>query len=586
MGRPKGSTTKPKSNNQSYNTPIQSPQQTQTPSQFAEDFATRYLNQYVKFIENFASVNSATSGTGYYNPIYANSAMKRFNTYSNKPSMRDLISWLDNPRYFEQQLRGLSDWLTFSCEFYTRTIYYAANILNFDYELIPINPPASNATASEIDLYKRQKYLNNDWLRKFRVKEQCSNIMLDVIKSGGKFYYLRHSDTSDYLQNMPDDYLYINGRVDTVGYTYSMNMSFFYQFPESVFGFAPEFADWYKNFLTPEGKFDNTSNPYKRMPIDRSVVFKFDDTRPENIPPFAGIFKNALEIEDYQDLLKLKAQLQTFQMLYLEIPKDKDGKPTITANESINYVAVAQTQVPTGTGIVSSPMHLEQIDFDNSQNFNNIIGLGASNFYQSSGLCPAIFGDSTKSAVGIINSIQTDYLMFEHMYNQFERFINYQLTKISGKYDFAIKFLRRSNYTLSDDITNAFKLLDHGGAIGRTLSALGAEPWQHENTLLDNVLCGYTDLLRVPQTAYTQSSSSSDSGGRPTSEQAGTAITDSNDITRSAGSNQDKFSAHKCLNCGKELDSNNSNGMFCSDDCKLEWATSIVDENKDDLGGE
>jgi len=594
MARTKGSKNKPKINdssiptqstqqfsqqNMSSNIPFPTPPSQQIPMnsvQYAEDFASNFMRQYGKFMENFAS---ATSSANFYNPIYANSAMKQFNVNSNKPTVSSLVQWMSNPKHFEKQIQSASEWLSYACEFYTRSIYYAANILNFDYELIPINPPSANAKKTEIDLYKRQKYDNNDWLRKFRVKEQCSNTMLDVIKTGGAGYYLRHSDTSDYLQSMPSDYIYINGRVDTVGYTYSMNMSFFYQFPQSMYGFAPEFAEWYKDFIMPDGSFNDRGNPYKRMPVNKSVVFKFDDTRPEMLPPFVGVLKNALEIEDYQDLLKLKAQLQTFQMLYLEIPKDDKGVPTISAKDSINYVAVAQTQVPTGTGIVSSPMHLEQIKFDNSQNFNNIIGLGASNYYQSSGLCPAIFGDSTKSAIGIANSIQTDYLMFEHMYNQFERFINYQLSMISGKYNFAIKFLRRSNYTLNDDVKNAFTLLDHGGAVGSVLSAKGYEPWQHENVLLDNKFSGLNDLLIVPQTSFTKSSKSDDKGGRPTSEESGNAITDSNDQTRSDGGNDNKFSSHQCLNCGKEIDSNE---MFCSDDCKIEWAQSIIDENGDE----
>lgn len=580
MGRTKGSKNKPKvqpNQPEATTTPATqqfSQQQPQVlPEQFAEDFAVKYMTQYGKFLENFASNQSALM----YNPIYANNAMKRFNTNSPKPTADNVRKWLDNPRSYERQLQATSDWLSSACEFYTRTIYYTANILNFDYELVPVNPPKVDATKEQIDLYKKQKAKNNEWLRRFRVKEQLSNIMLDVVKSGGKYYYLRHSENSDYLQTMPDDYLYINGRTDTVGYTYSMDMSFFEQFSGSVLGFAPEFYDWYKEFLNPDGKFKRDISPYRRMPIDKSVVFKFDDTRTEIIPPFSGILKNALEIDDYQELLKLKAQLQTFQLLYLEIPKDNNGVPTISAKDSINYVAVAQTQVPTGTGIVSSPMKLEQIKFDNSQNFNNIIGLGASNYYQSSGLTPAIFGDSTKSAVGIEKSIHTDYLMFEHMYNQFERFINYQLSLISGKYDFMIKFIRRSNFKIDEDIKNAFSLLDHGGQVGRVLSAMGAEPWQQENLLLDNKFSGLNDLLIVPKTAFTQSSK--DNAGAPSAEESGNQISDSNDQTRSDGGNADKkFSSCTCLNCGKQIE----DGMFCNDDCKLEWAQQIVDEVGDD----
>lgn len=576
MSRPKGSKNKSKINNTVSNIPVKEKQSDVSASQFtnnimfsAEQFANLFVTQYSKFIENYAT-------NGWYNPIYANNLMKRFNTTSDKPTINDIVRWLGNPRYFEQQLRGMSDWLTYASQYYNRTINYVANILNFDYELIPINPPHIDASSKEIDLYQKQKVINNEWLRKFRVKEQCTNVVLDVAKSGGKYYYLRHSMNSDYLQGMPDDYCYINGRVDSVGYTYAMNMAFFYQCPESIAGFAPEFAQWYQEFLDKKATLNEKANPYRQMPVDRAVVFKMDDTRPEMIPPFAGSFKNALEVEDYQDLVKLKSQLQTFQLLYLEIPKDSDGKPTISAQDAITYTAVAQSQVPTGTGLVSTPMHMDQVKFDNSQNLNNIIGLGANNYYQDAGISPTLFGSDTKSAVGITNSIQTDFLEFSPLYNQFERFINLQLSKIDGKYDFAIKFLRRSSYDLENDQKNSMTYVDHGLPITMALSARGYEPWQYENVIIDGKISNYNNKLVVPQTAYTNSGKNG--GGRPSAEDKGQTISDSNDATRSQGSNADKqFSKHVCLNCGTEISEKGEYKDFCDIECMKQY----LENNKD-----
>jgi hypothetical protein len=529
-----------------------------------EEFANKFWNSYVKFQE---MINK--SGLEFYNPIYANSALKRFNTLSTQPTVEHLISWLKNPRYYEQELHGCSDWLFSVSQFYQRTLVYCANILNFDYELIPLNPPDPKSNKKTLNLYLKQKDLNNDWLRRFRIKEQFVNVTLDVMKSGGKYYYLRHSDYSDYLQAMPDDYCYINGRVDTVGYTYSMNMAFFYQFPESISGFAPEFASWYQEFLDKQNKENVKSNPYRIMPSENAVVFKFDDTRPEIIPPFSGVFKNALEIEEYQDLLKLKAQLDTFQIMYLKIPIDKDtGKPLMSHNEAAEYTAVAQSQVPTGVGVVCTPMDESSTKFNDSQNMNNIIGLGAKNYYEASGLTPALFGSDTKSSTGILNSIKTDFLTLEPMYNQYERFINYQLSKIQGKYNFAIRFLRRSNFELDADKKYAQSLLTSGLPVSRVLSSDGLEPWMHRSYLIDGTIEGFNDMLNPPQTSFTMSKGNS---GAPTAEDKGEPISDSNDITRAAGSNNDKFSKKACLNCGKDIDENSEFSEFCNTDCMKEY---------------
>jgi hypothetical protein len=149
---------------------------------------------------------------------------------------------------------------------------------------------------------------------------------------------------------------------------------------------------------------------------------------------------------------------------------------------------------------------------------------------------------------------------------------------ISGKYNFEIRFLRRSNYKLDEDVKNAFTLLDRGGQVGRVLSALGEEPWQHEYSLIDNKLIGINDLLIVPKTAYTQSSK--DKAGAPTAEEKGQPISDSNDQTRSDGGNADKnFSSPVCLNCGYPTNGD----LFCSEDCKIEWARNIMYEYGEDI---
>jgi hypothetical protein len=214
---------------------------------------------------------------------------------------------------------------------------------------------------------------------------------------------------------------------------------------------------------------------------------------------------------------------------------------------------------------------------------NNIIGLGAAAYYQSAGMTPALFGGETKSAVGIQSSIQADYLMFQHMYDQFERFLNYQLLKIEGKFNFAVKFLRRSNYKLDEDKKESITLLDRGFPVSRVMSAHGYEPWEHESALIDNKISELTNLLIPPQTAFTMSSSGGDKGGRPTSEESGKQMTDSNDATRSGEYNIGKFSTYvkvNCIYCNKELGLDNISNVFCNEDCQFEYASSIVEEKE------
>lgn len=535
---------------------------------FAEDFASRFMNQYANMLQVW-------SKNGYYNPIYANNAMKQFNTYSNRPTEEKLISWLNNPRYNEKELRGCSEFLFWSIMQFNRSVIHFASIANFDYELIPINPPNINVGNKIIALYKKQKEKNNEWLRKFRVKEQCENIMMDVVRSGGKFYYLRENENGYYLQTMPDDYCYISGRNELTGYNYSLNMSFFYQFPESVNGFAPEFYNWYQEFLNRKKVLNEKANPYRFMPIEKAVVFKWDDTRPEIIPPLSGSFKDSISIQDYKDLLKLNAELQTYQIMYLQAPLDESKKPTMTAQEITNYVAVAQSLVPQGTGVISTPMELNSIKFNNAQNMNNIVGTGENNFWSSIGVAGGIFGMDTKSAIALKMSVQSDYNYIKHMYNQFERFINYQLSKIDGKFNFKIRFLRRNEFLLEEDKKSSLSFVQNGGSPSRLFSSYGYEPYEHESIMLDSHYSNLYNLMRPLKTSYTLSKD--DNKGKPQMQDS--EIGQSGLDTRDGGYNEGKFSLKYCVNCGTEIDnSNNIDNIFCSEECQEEYCQNVLNE--------
>lgn len=527
---------------------------------FAEDFSNRFMNQYTKFLSNYANSN-------FYNPIYANSALKRFNTNSLRPTEDKLIKWFNNPRYHEQEIRGCGDFLFNAVMQYNRSAAHFASIMNFDYELIPLNPPTLDADKKTIDLYKKQKLKNCEWLRKFRIKEQFQSVMFDVMRDGGNCYYLRESEDAMTLQPMPQDYVYINGRTD-YSYTFSLNMSFFLQFPESTNGFAPEFYEWYQEFLNKKELLNEKANPYRMMPVEKSVVFKWDNTRPEMIPPLASSFKDAINIQDYKDLLKLNAELQTYQIMYLQAPLDKDGKPTVSAQEIINYVSIAQSLAPPGTGVISTPMELNNIKFNNSQNMNNITGTGEQSYWSSVGVAGGIFGSDTKSAVALKQSVQADYNYVKHMYDFFEKWINFQLSMIDGKFNFKIRFLRRNEFFIEDDKKSALTFVQSGGSPSRLLSAYGYEPFEHESILIDSHISEVYNLMRPLKTSYTLSNNQ---GGRPTAEESGKEVSDSNSQTREGSYNDGKFSQLKCKNCETEIDMNNEFAPFCSESCMEEW---------------
>lgn len=539
---------------------------------FTQDFAKSYLNSINNYLDYLVDYKYKEN---YKNPIYANNSLKQFNPISVRPKISDLVSWLNNPAYYEVQLKQISEFLSYTVTQYGRSLGYFSNILYLGYELIPYNISkfinsnyleedfleeekeeiitkfAKNTTKLKKELlnYEKKIYLQckeraTDWLKIFNIKDNFTNVEKEVIRSGGRCYNVRpFSKNTDYnnelcLQAMPEQYCYIDGRTAELGFTFSMNMAFFQQFPESMAGYAPEFARWYGEFIY-ELDNDKNANPWRTMPPESSVVFKFDDTRPEIIPPLCGTFKDALEIQDYKDLLKLRTELQTYQILFLKSPLNKDGIPTTSAQEIAQYMAVIQTMLPNGVVAVGAPFDMQETKFNNTQNMDNIIGIGDANYWDTSGITNALFGN-TKSAKGIELGVEKDFLYVEPLYNQFERFINYHLSQLKGKYKFRIKFIRCPNfpYYIEKARKEAISLAQSGGSPTRIFATYGYEPYEIISLLEDAKITGIRDLMIPLQNSNQMSFDNT--GGRPSNEDINEPDNgDSSDDTKTGGYNDE-----------------------------------------------
>lgn len=498
---------------------------------FAEDFAYRFVNQYNRILAQIQS-----NGNTYLNPIWANTSMKKFNSYTVKPTEENVTRWLNNPREHEKELRECSYFLFDAIQHYNRSLSYLANILSFNYELIPLNPPSLTDDLKIIKLYQKQRQRTNDWLRYFRIKEQCMNIMTDVVRSGGACYYVRDNNENDgiYLQKMPEDYTVVNGRTDVLGYTYSMNMSFFYQFPEAMEGFAPEFTDYYKLFLSKKEILNEKANPWRLMPYEKGIVFKWDDSRTDMIPPLSGTMRDAISIDNYKEIMRLNMELQNYTLLYLQAPTDKDGKPTVDAPQIANYIALTQSLVNPTTSVISTPMKMDHVDFKNASEKDDIVGTGEQQYWSSAGIAGGIFGSNNSSSVGLKYSIQSDYEYTRHMYDQFERFINYKLSKIDGKFNFKIKFLRYCPFFQDDERKNTLSACQSGLPPERLFATYGYEPYEVEGVLKNSIINETRDMMMPLLSSFTQSN---DKGRQ---EKSSSEIDDAGVVTRDGEYNENK----------------------------------------------
>jgi hypothetical protein len=510
---------KPKNQTQNINVDTQVP-----PERFVEYFS-KAVYDTLKIINQ----------NPYYTPFWANDLMKNINISPYKPTTAEIQTWVEHPEKYEAELTSLSQYLEGVVMQYERTLYHFVSNLDFNYYIYPISQvPNPKENADAFKTYKNSKKRALDWLRKFRPKEHGFNIVLGVIREGGKYYYVRESEDFIDLQEMPSEWSYIDGRT-SLGYTYAFNMAFFLRAPQSLFSYAPEFQEWYDDFYK-EWKANSNIVYYKKMPPEKSAVFLFDDTRAAKMSPLRGLFKDALDVVEYKSLLKTKAMLDTWKLIYLEIPKDKDGKPIMDYKLAAQWVAQAQASLPYGAVAFSSPMQATEIKVADNQFINSLGNLTNQKFWENAGISPLAYGSSEGKQAGAVKASNiTDMQFINHIYRQIVKFMNYQLSRKTGEFKFGIQMFGDSfsRQEVSDRYNKSATL---GVCKKEYLASLGKSPEEYELQMNDEDLYNWDTQQFIPfMTSFTQSGNQ---GGAP--KKSDDKLTESGSTTKDYDSNLDK----------------------------------------------
>lgn len=494
-----------------------------------ESFIKTFSNTLYSLIKN---INNGSC----YMPQYANTLMKDINVSSHIPNVKDIENWLLNPHMFEHQLGSVSQYLENVVMQYERTVYHYANMLDFYYYIYPISPvPNPTTDKKRFNTYKNSKKKALDWLRKFRLREQLFDITLGIVREGGKHYYLRESNEFIDLQELPSEYCIIDGKT-SLGYTFAFDMSFFLRYPNMLSNYDSEFLEWYDDFCE-ECKQDKIL-PYKKMPPDKSVVFLFDNTKAVRASPLRSLYKDAFSMIEYKQLLKTKAMLDTFKLIYLKAPLDKDGKPTIDHTLIANWVAVAQASIPPGAVAFGSPLDASELKVSDTQSVGFLDDLTGKKYWESAGISPLTYGSPDARSVAAIRSSNiTDVMFIEHIYRQFAKFINYQLHKKTGGYKFGVNIFGDifSRQEVVDRYRNSATL---GVCKKEYLASLGKEPFEYELQMDDEDMYDWDTAKLVPLSTSYNVSKDMLSEGRP--PKPDDSLGEAGSKTRDAGSNLER----------------------------------------------
>lgn len=402
-----------------------------------------FIEEYTK---NYGKLNMSSFKST--SPYSQNSRLKNIKTRPARYNRQQIETMLMNPSSNEKELRAASWYYYNNITPINKQSNLYADMLTYRWWLQP-----SSAKFSGTEHYQKEYEIAVDMVNALNPKKVFREIVLDVMREGKVPFCVRKNGNRIFLQRLPSDYVKIIYKTE-VGWQIAFNMMYFSTEGASIEYFPPAFRDLYDEFSSvvdrqsgelvrgarvPSnvivGKDRGSYYYWKEIPLDVGVIFSFDDTIPDVIPPLVSQFIDASDLDAYKMLQQELLQIPLNQIMTATVPLSKENKggsyqddTAITPDLVILYENAIRASLPPNIDFVAAPFeNFNLFSFDDSMSRNNVVGNAIQNFYNES--LGGLINTSDKPSMAAIKTQQLiETRLIDKIYEQFMVFVNHQLS--------------------------------------------------------------------------------------------------------------------------------------------------------------
>lgn len=448
-------------------------------------------------------------------------------------SRRDIMRWLKSPESNARNLRKASCWLYEISPHYRRVINYFAGMCPLNYIMYPFRfDPAT---------YNEEKFKNSykkalSYLEIMNLQHEMHKALVTAWREDIFAGYIFQTKDSMYIMKLDPDYIKIASVVDGC-FLVAFDFSYFNQHKDDLEAWGEEFQEKYKIYQ---------NDPTERWQIldeKRQFCIKISEDIKHPCMPLQGCFLGIFDIEDYKDLSKGATILKNYKALGLKLPTDEKGNLLIDKALADQFYYQLCNVTPENIGVFETPMDVQAFDFErNSSDDPDKTYEAVRNFYNDVGVSALLFGSDKQTAASLNISITADEATCFAVNRQIERNVNRLLkTVVSGTVKFQITILDVSIFHQQQYHDMLVKDAQYGVPTKSAISAtLGfSQPKMSGMLFMENEFLKLQDNMIPLQSTYNSSDDDGVAGepGRPTAEENGEEISDSNENTREHDSN-------------------------------------------------
>lgn len=446
---------------------------------------------------------------------------KNQTTTSATYTRNNVSTYLANPKRYSKELQKMSAYLYDFSPHYRRLVNYYAKLPTLDYyvELYGLD------TSKSVNVKTLRNNYNKalDFVELMNIRHEFGKALVSAWKVGTFYGFELFTKDTYFIKELPYDFCQISGIADGI-YTFSFDVSYFERNTDQLELFPKEFKKMYNSYKS------GSKPKWQEVDPARSICIKVNEEVYYDIPPFAGLFADIFDIEDYKALRMASEVVGNYKFIVEKIPIRENSDKNNDFNVDLKTVQMFHNKtaslLPDEIGIFSTPFDVETLEFTKSNYESDNVSQAEEAFYASAGTASQLFNPKGTSSSTLAKSINVDEAEVFAILRQLERIATGKLkNSMSGSFKFKVRILDNTIFNRKENAETLLKNAQYGLPVKIMLCAcLGISPSSvvSMNFLEEQVLGLSSSFIPLTsshtQTGEEESTGSKDDGGRPLSE--------------------------------------------------------------------
>lgn len=425
--------------------------------------------EFINFVRDKVKINYSQLSGLIVKDLNASSSSVRYTTYTRE----DVSRFLANPYRYHKDLQRMSNYLYDNSAHYRRLINYFARMATLDHYIEPFGLDTSKTINEKT--FKNNYLKAIDLVELMNIKLEFGKAMLSAWKLGTFYGYELYTKESYFIMELPYDFCQISGISDGV-FTFSFDLSYFERNADQLLTYPKEFVSMFNSFK-------NGSKPrWQEVDPSKSVCLKINMDSYYDVPPFAGVFADIFDIEDYKELRKMEAIMGNYKFIVEKIPvrdnSDKNNDFLIDLDTVGLFHNKTASLLPDEIGIFSTPFDVDTIEFSKDTSGVDGVANAERDFYSGTGTSQMLFNGTNSTQASLGKSINVDESEVFFLLRQVERVVDTKIkNEVKGSYKFRVKILDNTIFNRKERTEELLKNAQYGIPVKTMLCAsLGLTP--------------------------------------------------------------------------------------------------------------